>query len=100
MSALWKPTDKLTVVIRHDLTHEGGTGYTGTNFAPALQAGLLPGEVPDPRAVIWRGPQPAQDMLHYGASGTLTAPFPGIHGWYWENTGDKEITAYCRGAAT
>ena len=26
------------------------------------------------------------------ASGTLTAPFPGIHGWYWENTGDKELT--------
>ena len=21
-----------------------------------------------------------------GASGTLTAPFAGIHGWYWENT--------------
>jgi hypothetical protein len=26
------------------------------------------------------------------ASGTLTAPFPGIHGWYWENTTDQEIT--------
>lgn len=26
------------------------------------------------------------------ASGTLTAPFPGIHGWYWENTTDREIT--------
>jgi hypothetical protein len=26
------------------------------------------------------------------ASGTLTAPFPGIHGWYWENTSDREIT--------
>jgi len=26
------------------------------------------------------------------ASGTLTAPFPGIHGWYWENTSDKAIT--------
>jgi len=26
------------------------------------------------------------------ASGTLTAPFPGIHGWYWENPGDQEIT--------
>ncbi len=26
------------------------------------------------------------------ASGTLTAPFPGIHGWYWENPGDREIT--------
>ena len=26
------------------------------------------------------------------ASGTLTAPFSGIHGWYWENPGDQEIT--------
>ncbi len=26
------------------------------------------------------------------ASGTLTAPFPGIHGWFWENTTDQEIT--------
>jgi hypothetical protein len=27
-----------------------------------------------------------------GASGTLTAPFSGIHGWYWENQTDKEVT--------
>jgi hypothetical protein len=27
-----------------------------------------------------------------GASGTLTAPFSGIHGWYWENQSDKEVT--------
>jgi hypothetical protein len=26
------------------------------------------------------------------ASGTLTAPFPGIHGWYWENTSGQEVT--------
>jgi hypothetical protein len=26
------------------------------------------------------------------ASGTLTAPFPGIHGWYWENVSDAPIT--------
>jgi hypothetical protein len=26
------------------------------------------------------------------ASGTLTAPFAGIHGWFWENTSDQEIT--------
>jgi hypothetical protein len=26
------------------------------------------------------------------ASGTLTAPFPGIHGWYWENTTAQEVT--------
>ena len=26
------------------------------------------------------------------ASGTLTAPFSGIHGWYWENVGDQGVT--------
>jgi hypothetical protein len=26
------------------------------------------------------------------ASGTMTAPFSGIHGWYWQNTTDQEIT--------
>ena len=26
------------------------------------------------------------------ASGTLTAPFPGIHGWYWENPGNDRIS--------
>jgi hypothetical protein len=32
------------------------------------------------------------------ASGTLTAPFPGIHGWYWENTTDKEVTVTLKSA--
>jgi len=26
------------------------------------------------------------------ASGTLTVPFSGIHGWYWENPGNTEVT--------
>jgi hypothetical protein len=26
------------------------------------------------------------------ASGTLTAPFAGIHGWYWENPGEQPVT--------
>jgi hypothetical protein len=26
------------------------------------------------------------------ASGTLVAPFAGIHGWYWENPTDREVT--------
>ena len=26
------------------------------------------------------------------ASGTLTAPFAGIHGWYWENASDHQVT--------
>ena len=29
---------------------------------------------------------------HDQASGTLTAPFSGIHGWYWENTTDQPVT--------
>ena len=32
------------------------------------------------------------------SSGTLTAPFPGIHGWYWENTTDKEVTVTLKSA--
>ncbi len=27
-----------------------------------------------------------------GASGTLAAPFAGIHGWYWENKTGQEVT--------
>jgi hypothetical protein len=27
-----------------------------------------------------------------GASGTLTAPFAGIHGWYWENKTGQDVT--------
>lgn len=26
------------------------------------------------------------------ASGTLTAPFAGIHGWYWENPSDQDVS--------
>jgi len=26
------------------------------------------------------------------AAGTLTTPFSGIHGWYWENTGNADVT--------
>ena len=33
-----------------------------------------------------------KDRPRSQASGTLTAPFSGIHGWSWENTTDQEIT--------
>jgi hypothetical protein len=33
-----------------------------------------------------------------GASGTLTAPFPGIHGWFWENTTNSEVTVTLKSA--
>ena len=31
-------------------------------------------------------------------SGTLTAPFSGIHGWYWENTGNQPVTVTLKSA--
>jgi len=33
-----------------------------------------------------------------GASGTLTAPFSGIHGWYWENVTDQPVTVTLKSA--
>ena len=33
-----------------------------------------------------------------GASGTLTAPFPGIHGWFWENTTNNDVTVTLKSA--
>jgi hypothetical protein len=32
------------------------------------------------------------------ANGTYTAPFGGIHGWYWENPGRDEVTITIRSA--
>ena len=31
-------------------------------------------------------------MIFSAASGTVTAPFSGIHGWYWENPGTQTTT--------
>jgi hypothetical protein len=33
-----------------------------------------------------------------GASGTLTAPFSGIHGWFWENTTPEPVTVTLKSA--
>lgn len=74
-SLLYQPMDELTIVIRHDWMHEGGTGTVGTNFTPALQAGILPDEIDDPRAMVYRGPQGRENMQHWGVSGDITYDF-------------------------
>ena len=71
--AKWVPWSFLTVQLGHDFTQEKGTGYSGANFEPALRSGLLPNEVPDPRRVIYRGPQASQNMRHYGVNADVTA---------------------------
>ena len=32
-----------------------------------------------------------------GGHGSYTAPFPGIHGWYWQNRTDRPVTLTFRG---
>ena len=71
-SGKWEPTKQLTVMVKGDYTQEKGTGYGGTNFTPALNAGLLPSDIKNPRDVIYRGPQGMQDMKHWGIQGEVT----------------------------
>ena len=71
VSAKAVPVDRVTFVLGHDYLSEKGTGYSGSNFANALAAGLLPNEVPNPRSVIYRGPQGAADLTHWGLRGNL-----------------------------
>lgn len=71
-SAKWQPSEIISLILKADFTQEGGTGFGGTNFTPALEAGLLPEEVPDVRNVYYRGAQGMQDMQHWGLHGELT----------------------------
>lgn len=67
----WLPIDALDIVIKHDYMQEGGTGSIGSNYNGALVAGLLPEEVPDPRAVVYRAPHGVQDSKHWGVQGDI-----------------------------
>lgn len=71
-SAKWLPFEKLTVLIKGDYTQEKGTGYGGTNFTQALNAGFLPSDIKNPRDVVYRGAQGMQDMKHWGLHGEAT----------------------------
>ena len=70
-TALFEPVRWLKITLAHDFTQEKGTGYSGSNYNQALNAGILPDEIPDPRAVLFRGPQPRQKLLHWGFRGNI-----------------------------
>lgn len=96
VSAKWNPIDALTIRITHDFTSEGGTGYSGSNYQDALTSGILPEEVPDPRAVWYRGPQARMDMKHWGISGDIGLDLGPIQIKYlgsYRNSNYKQITA-------
>jgi iron complex outermembrane recepter protein len=74
---LFKPTDRLSILVAGDYIAENGTGYTGSNFALALgeiAAGRLQSldQIRNPRDVIARGFTPIQNTDNWGVRTTIT----------------------------
>lgn len=74
---LFKPTDRLSILVAGDYIAENGTGYTGSNFALALgeiAAGRLESldQIKNPRNVIARGFTPILNTDHWGVRTTIT----------------------------
>lgn len=65
VSFLFKPNDKLSVLLMGDYGKEGGTGYPGANIYSAARAGYSPDQL-DLRKVIYRGPQGKLDSSNKG----------------------------------
>lgn len=68
VSAKYAPWDNVTFTLRHDNTHERGTGMIGTNVTEPLEAGIQPEEIPDVRSLRFVGHQPSQALDHWGVS--------------------------------
>ena len=67
LSALWVPTDRLTVSAMADAGHESGTGYPGANIFSAVKAtGLRPEHLP------------LRDVVYLGAQGTMHNDLSGL----------------------
>lgn len=75
VSLKWQPTDKVTITLRHDYTQEKGVGTIGSNYQNALQAGILPEEIPDPRRLQLRDPQGYSRSYNYGVTGSFAFDF-------------------------
>ncbi len=75
---LAKPTSRLTLLVAGDYIDEGGTGYTGTNYANPLGNGIDPNDIANPRDVIGRAFTPVASTVHWGVRLNATyeaAPF-------------------------
>ena len=66
ITALWAPTDRLSLSLMADAGHESGTGYPGANIFTAVKATGLRAEQLPMRDIVYRG---AQGTLHNDLSG-------------------------------
>ncbi|HET9960037.1 MAG TPA: TonB-dependent receptor [Polyangiaceae bacterium] len=79
----WQPTEKIALLVSHDLTREQGVGWAGADFAPALDPERVRGrkdvdpipaeQIRSPRSVLYRGPQGSMKLTHWGLGANLTA---------------------------
>jgi len=74
ISFLYRPDDKLSVLLMADMGKEGGTGYPGANIIGAVRAGFMPDEL-DLRKVIYRGAQGRLDSTNWGALANISYDF-------------------------
>ncbi len=65
-SYLIEPTSRLRMTFTADWLAEGGSGYTGVNYANPLGNGIRPEDISEPRDVIGRARTPELDTDHYG----------------------------------
>lgn len=65
-SYLIEPTSTFRLTLTGDYLSEGGSGYTGTNYANPLGNGVRPEDIDDPRSVIGRAFTPELDTVHWG----------------------------------
>jgi iron complex outermembrane receptor protein len=65
-SYLIEPTNRLRLTFTADWLGEGGSGYTGVNYANPLGNGVRPEDIPNPRDVVGRARTPELDTDHYG----------------------------------
>ena len=84
----------------HDRAANIGTAAS-ISAATAMMPERMVTLVRNSRAVMMRllhgilgrpGVRSPDKFLTSTSSGTLTTPFAGIHGWYWENPGSTEVT--------
>lgn len=65
-SYLIEPTNRLRLTFTADWLGEGGSGYTGVNYANPLGNGVRPEDIPEPRDVVGRARTPELDTDHWG----------------------------------
>jgi iron complex outermembrane receptor protein len=78
VSALWVPTDRLTMTMMADAGHESGTGYPGANiYSAVLATGKRPEQLPL-RDIVYRGPQGEMHNDLSGLQGKVSYDFDDV----------------------